>query len=221
MTWTERIRFGEEAVRDIVGRVWPYVVLGIAVGAGIHGYVPEGFLASFMGRSAWWSVPLAVLVGVPMYSNAAGIIPVVQALLGKGAALGTVLAFMMAVIGLSLPEAVILRKVLTLRLLLDLLWRGGLRHSHRRLPVQCGHVEETSMKKIQILGTGCPKCKKLAENVQAAAKDAGIECEIVKVTDINEIMKFGVMLTPALAVDGQVKVVGKVPSPDEIKKMLA
>ena len=77
------------------------------------------------------------------------------------------------------------------------------------------------MKKVQILGTGCPKCKKLAENAQAAAKDAGIECEIVKVTDINEIMKFGVMLTPALAIDGQVKVVGKVPSPDEIKKMLA
>jgi len=75
--------------------------------------------------------------------------------------------------------------------------------------------------KIQILGTGCPKCKKLAENVQIAAKDAGLECEIVKVTDINEIMKFGVMLTPALAVDGQVKVVGKVPSPEEIKKILA
>jgi small redox-active disulfide protein 2 len=75
--------------------------------------------------------------------------------------------------------------------------------------------------KIQILGTGCPKCKKLAENVRTATKDAGIECEIVKVTDINEIMKFGVMLTPALAIDDQVKVVGKVPSPDEIKKMLA
>ncbi len=76
------------------------------------------------------------------------------------------------------------------------------------------------MKKVQILGTGCPKCKKLAENAQAAVKDAGIECEVIKVTDINEIMKFGVMLTPALAVDGQVKVVGKVPSPDEIKRML-
>lgn len=77
------------------------------------------------------------------------------------------------------------------------------------------------MKKVQILGTGCPKCKKLAENAQAAVKDAGIECEIVKVTDINEIMQFGVMMTPALAIDGQVKVVGKVPSPEEIKKMLA
>lgn len=118
MDWPARMRFGLDAVRDIVGKVWLYVVLGIAVGAGIHGYVPEGFLASFMGKSAWWAVPAAVLLGVPMYSNAAGIIPVVQALLGKGAALGTVLAFMMAVIGLSLPEAVILRKVLTMRLLL-------------------------------------------------------------------------------------------------------
>ena len=116
MSIADRIRYGYEAVRDIVGKVWVYVVLGIAVGAGIHGYVPENFLASFMGSDAWWSVPLAVLIGIPMYSNAAGIIPVVQALLAKGAALGTVLAFMMAVIGLSLPEMIILRKVLKLRL---------------------------------------------------------------------------------------------------------
>ena len=100
-----------------MARVWPYVVAGIAVGAGIHGYVPQDFMASFMGRDAWWSVPLAVLIGIPLYSNAAGIVPIVQALLEKGAALGTVLAFMMAVIALSLPEMVILRKVLTLRLI--------------------------------------------------------------------------------------------------------
>jgi uncharacterized membrane protein YraQ (UPF0718 family) len=118
INWEGRIRYGLDAVRDIVGKVWLYVVLGIAVGAGIHGYVPEDFLASFMGKGAWWSVPLAVLLGVPMYSNAAGIIPIVQALLGKGAALGTVLAFMMAVIGLSLPEAIILRKVLKIKLII-------------------------------------------------------------------------------------------------------
>jgi uncharacterized protein len=115
--WPDRIRAGTQAVRDIVGKVWIYVVLGILVGAGIHGYVPEDFMAHIMGRGAWWSVPLAVLIGVPMYSNAAGIIPVVEALLGKGAALGTVLAFMMAVIGLSLPETIILRKVLRPRLI--------------------------------------------------------------------------------------------------------
>jgi hypothetical protein len=117
MNWMARIDYAWEAVRDIVGRVWLYVVLGIAVGAAIHGYVPEGFMASIMGKGAWWSVPVAVLLGVPMYSNAAGIIPVVQALLGKGAALGTVMAFMMSVIGLSLPEAIILRKVLKLPLI--------------------------------------------------------------------------------------------------------
>ncbi len=117
LTWAERLDAGARAVRDIVGRVWPWVVGGIAVGAGIHGYVPEGALAAIMGREAWWSVPAAVLLGIPMYSNAAGMIPVVQALLGKGAALGTVLAFMMAVIALSLPEMVILRKVLRPRLI--------------------------------------------------------------------------------------------------------
>ena len=117
LTWADRLRLGADAVKDIVGKVWPYVLAGIAVGAGIHGYVPQDFMASFMGKGAWWSVPLAVLIGIPLYSNAAGIIPIVQALLGKGAALGTVLAFMMAVIGLSLPEMIILRKVLTPRLI--------------------------------------------------------------------------------------------------------
>jgi len=110
--WADRIDRGREAVRDIVGKVWIYVLAGIGVGALIHGYVPQDFMASIMGKDAWWSVPAAVVVGIPMYSNAAGIVPVVEALLGKGAALGTVLAFMMSVIALSLPEMVILRKVL-------------------------------------------------------------------------------------------------------------
>jgi len=114
----ERIQSGFNAVREIVGKVWPYILVGIAVGAGIHGYVPQDFMASFMGKEAWWSVPLAVLIGVPMYTNAAGVIPIVQALLSKGAALGTVLAFMMSVIALSLPEMIILRKVLKARLII-------------------------------------------------------------------------------------------------------
>ncbi len=113
----ERMDAGFASVREIVGRVWPYILAGIAIGAAIHGYVPQDFMASFMGRDAWWAVPLAVVIGVPMYANAAGVIPVVQALLAKGAALGTVLAFMMSVIALSLPEMVILRKVLKLRLI--------------------------------------------------------------------------------------------------------
>jgi len=117
LTWNDRIVYGWDAVKEIIGRVWIYVILGIAVGAGIHGFVPQGVMASIMGKGTWWSVPLSVLIGVPMYSNAAGIIPIVEALLGKGAALGTVLAFMMSVIALSLPEMVILRKVLKPRLI--------------------------------------------------------------------------------------------------------
>lgn len=117
LNWVQRFEAGWGHVREIVGKVWPYVIVGIALGAGIHGYVPEDFMASIMGREAWWSVPVAVLLGVPMYTNAAGVIPIVEALIGKGAALGTVLAFMMSVIALSAPEMIILRKALKPRLI--------------------------------------------------------------------------------------------------------
>jgi hypothetical protein len=110
----ERVAAGLSAVKDVVGRVWPFIVGGIAVGSAVHGYVPQNFMAAIMGKSAWWSVPVSVLIGIPLYSNAAGIIPIVQALLEKGASLGTALAFMMSVIGLSLPETIILKKVLKL-----------------------------------------------------------------------------------------------------------
>lgn len=112
MTWVGRFESGRDHVKQIVGKVWPYILVGIALGAGIHGYVPQDFMASFMGRDVWWAVPAAVVLGVPMYTNAAGIIPIVEALIGKGAALGTVLAFMMSVIALSAPEMIILRKAL-------------------------------------------------------------------------------------------------------------
>jgi len=112
LTWSDRIERAWDSVKEIVGKVWLYVVVGIAVGAGIHGYVPADALAGIMGKSAWWSVPAAVLIGIPLYSNAAGVIPIVSALIEKGASLGTVLAFMMAVVGLSLPETIILRRVL-------------------------------------------------------------------------------------------------------------
>ncbi len=117
VTIADRIMAGLGAIRDIVGKVWIWIIAGIAAGAFIHGYVPDDLLASIMGKGAWWSVPAVVLIGIPMYSNAAGIIPVVEALLSKGAALGTVLAFMMSVIALSFPEIIILRKVLTVRLI--------------------------------------------------------------------------------------------------------
>ncbi|MFZ4399657.1 MAG: permease [Bacteroidales bacterium] len=115
--FSDRIKLGYEAVKEIVGKVWIYVALGIAVGAAAHGYVPAGFMASFMGKDVWYAVPVSVLIGIPLYSNAAGIIPIVSVLIEKGAALGTALAFMMSVIGLSLPEMIILRKVLKLPLI--------------------------------------------------------------------------------------------------------
>lgn len=117
LTWVQRFERAAEGTRDIVRRVWLFVIVGIGIGAGIHGFVPEGALTSIMGEQAWWSVPVSVLLGVPLYSNAAGIIPIISVMLEKGAALGTVLAFMMSVIALSLPELIILRRVLKPRLI--------------------------------------------------------------------------------------------------------
>jgi uncharacterized protein len=117
LTLVDRLREGVAQVREIVGKVWIWVLVGIGIGALIHGYVPQALMLQIMGGEAWWSVPAAVVVGVPMYTNAAGVIPIVEALLGKGAALGTTLAFMMSVIALSLPEMIILKQVLTYRLI--------------------------------------------------------------------------------------------------------
>lgn len=112
-----RIKYAFDSVKEIVGKIWIYIVLGIAVGAGAHGYVPEDFLGSLLGKGNWYGVPVAILIGVPMYSNAAGIIPIVSVLIEKGVSLGTALAFMMSVIALSLPEIIILKKVLKMQLI--------------------------------------------------------------------------------------------------------
>ncbi|MBN2236904.1 MAG: permease [Bacteroidales bacterium] len=112
LKFSERIGGGYAAVKEIVGKIWIYILIGIAVGAGAHGYVPEDYLGTLLGRGNWYGVPLAILIGIPMYSNAAGIIPIVSVLIEKGVSLGTALAFMMSVIALSLPEVIILKKVL-------------------------------------------------------------------------------------------------------------
>ena len=117
LTWADRFEQAITGTREIIAKVWLFVIIGIGIGAFIHGFVPEEALTIIMGQEAWWSVPIAVLLGVPLYSNAAGVIPIVSALLGKGAALGTALAFMMAVVALSLPETIILRRVLKPRLI--------------------------------------------------------------------------------------------------------
>jgi uncharacterized protein len=112
LRFSDRIAHGYQVVREIVGKIWIYILIGIAVGAGAHGYVPDNYLAGLLGNQNWYSVPVAILIGVPLYSNAAGIIPIVSVLIEKGVSLGTALAFMMAVIALSLPEIIILKKVL-------------------------------------------------------------------------------------------------------------
>lgn len=116
-TWHERFEQALSSTREIVGKVWLYVVVGIAIGALIHGFVPDNLLADTLGRDSLWTVPTAVLVGIPLYSNAAGILPIVSVLTDKGVALGTVLAFMMSVVALSLPELIILRRVMKPRLI--------------------------------------------------------------------------------------------------------
>jgi uncharacterized membrane protein YraQ (UPF0718 family) len=116
-SFRETLDYARDYTLGLLKKIWPYVLIGIGVGAFIHGYAPEDFLAKYAGRDNPFAVPLAVLIGVPLYSNAAGIIPIVQALMEKGLAVGTVLAFMMAVTALSLPEAVILKNVMKKRLL--------------------------------------------------------------------------------------------------------
>ena len=117
MTWRDRVRFGISESKSITLKVLPYILLGIGIGAVIHGYAPADFLSNIAGPDNPLAVPIAVLIGIPLYSNAAGMIPIMEVLTAKGMAMGTALAFMMAVIGLSLPEMIILRKVIKIRLL--------------------------------------------------------------------------------------------------------
>jgi uncharacterized membrane protein YraQ (UPF0718 family) len=118
MSWKDRNIYAKDYALDIIKKVWLYVVIGIGIGAWIHGYIPADFLAQYAGSGKWYAVPLATLLGIPLYSNAAGIIPLVSVLTEKGVAIGTTLAFMMAVTGLSLPEFMILRRVMKTKLIL-------------------------------------------------------------------------------------------------------
>jgi len=117
-TWQQRVNYAKNYTLDILKKVWPYILIGIGIGAFIHGYVPTDFLARYAGANRWYAVPLATIIGIPLYSNAAGIIPLVSVLTEKGVAMGTTLAFMMAVTALSLPEFMILKKMMKIKLLI-------------------------------------------------------------------------------------------------------
>jgi uncharacterized membrane protein YraQ (UPF0718 family) len=116
-TFIQRLPTISQEVKDIIKGIALYVVLGIAIGAGMHGFIPENFFEQYLSGGQWWTVPLAVLLAVPMYANAAGIVPVIQVLVVKGVPIGTAIAFMMGTVGLSLPEATLLKKVMTMRLI--------------------------------------------------------------------------------------------------------
>lgn len=118
LTWKQRIDYAKNYTSGIIKKVWLYIVIGIGIGAWIHGYVPTDFLAEYAAADKWYAVPLAVLIGIPLYSNAAGVMPLVSVLTEKGVAIGTSLAFMMAVTALSLPEFMILKKVMKVRLII-------------------------------------------------------------------------------------------------------
>ena len=118
ISWRERIFYALNYIKDIIGKVWPYIIVGVGIGAWIHGYLPMDFLVQYAGADKWYAVPLAVIIGIPLYSNAAGIIPLVSVLTEKGVAMGTTLAFMMSVTALSLPEFMILKKVMKIKLIL-------------------------------------------------------------------------------------------------------
>ena len=175
-------------------------------------------------------MPAAVLIGIPIYSNAAGIIPVVSALIEKGAAMGTVLAFMMSVVAISFPETVILRKVLKPRLILVFTGVVAVGYHHCRIPVQCadlilgvcrraGESKETKMN-IKVLGPGCKKCHETEKLVKEVIAETGSDAVVEYVTDIAEIAKLGIFSTPAVVVDGRVKLTGKVPAKSEVKSWL-
>ena len=170
-TWPERIELGREEVRSILGRIWPYLLAGVGLGAVIHGWMPADFFARYAGSSNPLAVPFAVLIGVPLYSNAAGVLPLVEALHAKGLAMGTLLAFMMAVVALSLPEmscsagscAEAPRP----------LHRRRRRRDHGdRLPLQRDPLKgRHDMSTIKVLGPGCVNCRRLRDLTEQALRE--------------------------------------------------
>ncbi len=217
LTMEQRVRDAWASTRQLVRRIAPWVVIGISLGSLIHGYAPMDLVAQIGGRSNPLAVPLVIMLGVPLYANAAGTIPIVEALLGKGLPIGTVLAFMMAVTALSLPELMILRRVMKRELIAAFvaIVAGGI--------VVVGYLfnmfavlKETVMVKIEVLGPGCANCQRLEANARAAVETTGVEAEVVHVTDYGQIMARGVMSTPGLVIDDRVVSVGRVPSAGDI-----
>jgi small redox-active disulfide protein 2 len=222
MTKAERIRYARDQLSEIIYRVWLYVLIGVGIGAAIHNWVPETIISTLLGQDKWWSVPVATMIGVPMYADIFWTLPIAEALIGKGVGLGTVLAFMMAVTALSMPSIIMLKRVVKLPLLvlfLTVVTGGILGIGFLFNAITDWFIWKENILIIKILGSGCKKCLALGKNAKSAAEAAGDEVEIIKVTDFAEIAGYGVMSTPGLVINEKLVSAGKVLSVEEIRAL--
>ena len=221
LTLEDRVRDAWTSTRSLVWKVLPFVLVGIGIGAVIHGFVPTDLVVSIGGSGNPLAVPALVLLGVPLYSNAAGTIPIIEVLIAKGLPMGSALAFMMAITALSLPEMVILRRVMKPQLIAVFAGVVAVRDPVRRLPVQRPlRLKEDAMRVIEVLGPGCQKCQYTEKVVREVVDAAGIEAEIRHVTDYGEIASRGVLSTPGLVIDGVVVLSGRIPTREQVEGWL-
>ena len=224
LTKRERIQYAREQVISTFKKVFPYILVGVGIGAIIHNWIPESWIEAVLGGNNPFGVVLATLVGIPMYADIFGTIPVAEALLYKGAQLGTILSFMMAVTTLSLPSLIMLRKAVKPKLLA--LFIGictiGIILVGNCTPKTMAKTEASkSGVGVKVLGSGCVKCKTLENATREALVELGMDTTIDHVTDFSQIAAYGVMTTPALVVDGKVVSYGKVLTKKEAKTIIA
>ena len=223
LTMDQRIQMGIEEVVSILRKIWPYLLVGIGLGAVIHGWVPTDFFTTYAGPGSTFGVVIAVAIGIPLYSNAAGIMPMVQALYEKGLPMGTLLAFMMAVVALSLPEMILLRRVLKpqlLALFVTVVGTGIVAIGYLFNSCSPNPDKETTVI-IKVLGPGCANCKNLERVTREAVAELGVDATIETVEDYALIAAYGIMSTPGLVIDEKVVASGRVPKTAEVRDLIA
>ena len=205
----ERLIYAKDQVVSTFKKVFPYILIGVGIGAVIHNWIPESWIRAVLGGRNPFGVILATILGIPMYADIFGVIPIAEALLYKGALLGTILSFMMAVTTLSLPSLIMLKKAIKPKLLGTFI----------AISIFI-HLKEDMVMNIKVLGGGCKSCEALLASAKEAVAKKGIDAEIEYITDMEKIMGFGVMSMPALMIDGKVVSAGKVLKAKEVEKFL-